>query len=275
MPWATLIIALLLCGGWPGLAPAANPPPANQSPPPPPVGIVEHLGQHLPGDVVLNDEQGRPVNLRQLITLPTILVPVYYACPTACNLLLGRLSQVLPQVRLQPGRDFQVVAVSFDERETPRLARQKHLDFTTAMAGGFPPQHWHFLTGDLANIMRLMDAIGFHFQRQGDMFRHPMALVAVSPSGKITRYLYGDNPLPFDLTMAATEAAGEKTGLSITRALALCYSYDPQGRRYVFNLMGMAGLAVLAGILLFVVFLVVGARKRRQRQAQTGARGEP
>ena len=190
---ATLVLCIVLSWSQLALAQASSPAPA------PEVGVQEHLGQYIPPEVVLRDENGQPVNLRQLITMPTILVPVYYACPTACNLLMGWLSQVLPQVGLTPGRDYQVVTVSFDEKETPELARKKHHDFTTAMAGKFPPEHWHFLTGDLENINRLMGAIGFHFQRQGDMFRHPVVLVAVSPTGKITRYLYGGNPLAFDI----------------------------------------------------------------------------
>ncbi len=254
---------LLLCLCWP--APAL----ARESLPdqPPAVGVQERLGQYIPADIVLRDEMGRTVNLRERITMPTILVPVYYACPTACNLLLGWLSQVLPQVALTPGRDYQVITVSFDERETPGLARRKHRDFTTAMAGKFPPEQWLFLTGDAQNISRLMNAIGFYFQRDGDMFRHPVVLVAVSPTGKITRYLYGGSPLAFDIAMAATEAAGEKPGLSVTRALAFCYSYDPQGQRYVFNLMRVAGIGVIFAILLFVAFLLAGARRRRRRQA--------
>ncbi|MBI5521528.1 MAG: SCO family protein [Desulfarculus sp.] len=265
-----LLLAWLCCWSTATLAHEERPTGAAPS-----VGVAERLGQYIPEDVVLADEEGRPLNLRQILTLPTILVPVYYSCPNACNLLLGRLAQVLPQVGLQAGRDYQVVTVSFDERETPDLARRKHHDFSTALAGGFPPQHWHFLTGGQDAIAKLMEAIGFGFQRQGDGFQHPMVLVALSPSGKITRYLYGGSPLAFDIAMAAVEAAGDRPGLSVTRALAFCYTYDPQGQRYVFNLMRVAGAAVLLGILLFVVFLWVGGRRRRRRQAANHKRSTP
>ncbi|MBI4798346.1 MAG: SCO family protein [Desulfarculus sp.] len=265
-----LLLGWLCC--WPPAALAHEERPADAAPS---VGVAERLGQYIPEDVVLADEAGRPVNLRQILTLPTILVPVYYACPNACNLLLGRLAQVLPQVGLSAGRDYQVVTVSFDERETPELARRKHRDFSTALAGRFPPQHWRFLTGDQDNIGLLMAAIGFAFQRQGEGFQHPMVLVALSPSGKITRYLHGGSPLPFDIAMAAVEAASERPGLSVTRALAFCYTYDPQGQRYVFNLMRVAGAAVLLGVLVFAAFLWAGARQRRRRQAAAPERKAP
>jgi protein SCO1/2 len=238
------------------------------------VGVTEHLGQHLPPDIVLRDEQGAAVDLRQLITVPTILVPVFYSCSNACNLLLGWLSQVLPQVGLTPGRDYQVVTVSFDPDETPALARRKHNDFTTALGGKFPPQHWHFLTGDQANIERLMQAIGFGYQRVSDGFQHPMVLVAVAPSGKITRYLYGGTPLAFDIAMAANEAAADRPGLSVTRALAFCYTYDAQGRRYVFDLMRVAGAGIIFALMLFALFLVLGSRKRRRSASPHPGQGQ-
>jgi protein SCO1/2 len=230
------------------------------------VGVDERLGSFIPGDIVLRDENGQSVNLKDLITLPTLLVPVYYTCPNDCNLLLGSLSQILPQVALTPGRDFQVLTVSFDASDTPEIALRRKNDFATALSARFPMQYWKFLSGDEAAIRTFTEAIGFHFVRDGKTFLHPVILVSVSPSGKIARYLYGPAPLPFDLTMAATEAAGETVGLSIKRAVAFCYSYDPAGRRYVFDLMKIAGISVLAGLGIFLLFVVFGGKKRTTGQ---------
>jgi protein SCO1/2 len=235
------------------------------------VGVVERLGQYIPEGIVLRDEAGQPVDVRRLMSLPTILVPIYYTCPTACSLLLGWLGQVLPQVGLTPGRDYQVVCVSFDETDTSELASRKRREFTTATKGGFPPEHWRFLTGDLEAIKALMAAIGFGFKRDGKLFQHPVVMVAVSPKGKIIRYLYGGTPLAFDIAMAATEAASGTPGVSITRALAFCYSYDPQGQRYVFNLMRVAGVSVLFALLLFGIFLYAAGRKRARRNKGLGS----
>jgi protein SCO1/2 len=169
-------------------------------------------------------------------------------------------------VGLKPGQDYQVLAVSFDERDTPATATKRKGDFLNAGSlsgsGGFPPQAWRFLTGDEANIRRLMDSVGFGYQRAGDAFKHSVVLVALSPSGKVTRYLYGIKPLPFDLAMAATEAAGGRTGLSIQRAVAMCYTYDPEGRRYVFDIMKVTGAGVLAALGLFGLFLAFGGKRR-------------
>lgn len=236
--------------------PAGEPAPAS-------VGVQEKLGQTIPDDIVMRDESGRDVNVKELVTVPTILVLVYYSCPNDCNLLLGSLAQVLPLVSLEPGKDYRVLSVSFDERDTPQVAARRKNDFVTAMGERFPARYWTFLTGDEANIRKLTDAVGFGFQRDGKAFKHPVVLVALSPSGKVVRYLYGVTPLPFDITMAATEAARETVGLSVRRAIAMCYTYDPQGRQYVFDLMKVSGAGILAAMALFGVFLYFGGRKKK------------
>lgn len=232
----------------------------------PGAGVTEHLGAQAALDVTLLDEDGRAVRLAELVTMPTFLAPVYYSCPNECNVLLGTLSTVLPQVGLTPGTEYQVLAVSFDDRDTPATATKRKGDFFQAgSASGlasFPPQAWRFLTGSEAEVRRLMDSVGFGYKRNGDAFQHSIALIALSPTGKITRYLYGIRPLAFDIAIAATEAAEGKTGLSVKRAIAMCYTYDPQGRRYVFDFMKVAGAGVLAALGIFGLFLAFGGKKR-------------
>jgi len=215
----------------------------------------------------VDNDTGTRLRLADLVTMPTVLAPVYYSCSNECNVLLGTLASVLPQVGLKPGVDYQVLAVSFDERDTPATASKRKGDFfnTTPFmqSGGYPPLAWRFLSGDEANIRRLMDSVGFGFQRSGDAFRHSIALIVLTPTGKISRYLYGIRPLAFDIALAATEAGSEKTGLSVKRAIAMCYTYDPQGRKYVFDFMKVAGAGVLAALGIFGLFLAFGGKKRR------------
>jgi protein SCO1/2 len=246
----------------PAQAPAeASPAPARQS-----AEVSEKVGQTADLDVTLVGEDGTPVRLRDLVTMPTVIAPVYYSCPNECNVLLGTLSQVLPQVGLKPGAEYQVLAVSFDDRDTPKNAASRKSDFLDTTAKGFPPSAWRFLTGDEHNVRRLMDSLGFGYTRVGDAFRHSVALIVLTPSGKISRYLYGIRPLAFDIAMAATEAGAERTGLSVKRAIAMCYTYDPQGRRYVFDLVKVAGAGILAALALFGLFLAFGGKKRGQKK---------
>jgi protein SCO1/2 len=224
--------------------------------------VVEKIGQHAALDVELYGEDGARLRLADLVTMPTIIAPVYYSCPNECNVLLGTLGQVLPQVGLRPGVDYQVLAISFDELDTPATATKRKGDFLNTTSAGFPPQAWRFLTGDEKNVRRLMDSLGFSYARTPTGFRHSVVLIALTPTGKISRYLYGIRPLAFDIAMAATEAGAEKTGLSVKRAIAMCYTYDPQGRRYVFDIVKVTGAGVLFALALFGLFLAFGGKRR-------------
>lgn len=230
------------------------------------IGVTEKLGGYIASEARFLDESGRPVTIGQIVDKPTIVVPIYFSCPNVCAIIQSSLTRVLPDVKLTPGVDFQVVSVSFDETDTPELAASQRRNYLAAMDFKYPESGWRFLTGDEKNIRLLTDSLGFGFRRQGKDFLHPVVVMAVSPKGKVVRYLYGTKPLAFDLTMAATEAGKEQIGLSVNRVLAYCFSYDPAGKRYAFNFMKITatGILVILGVLL-VSLLLAGRKKRRPR----------
>lgn len=227
------------------------------------VGMDEKLGGYIPLNTPFRDEDGKTVRLRDLVDRPTIIAPVYYKCPNVCNFLQGGLAQTLPEVALQAGEKYRVLSVSFDETETPELARGSKRNYLAATEGKIPPEAWRFLTGDRKNILALTDSLGFRFQRQGVDFLHPVAVAVVSPDGKIVRYLYGTRFLPMDLTLALVEASEGKVGATVKRVLGFCFSYDAQGKRYVFNILRVSAFVTLATAGAFVIFLLFGGRRRR------------
>ncbi len=229
----------------------------------PKVGLEEQLGGYIPLDVKFRDETGQEVTLRELIDGPTIIAPVYYTCPNVCTFIQGGLASVLPQVTLDPGEDFRVLSVSFDETENPSQAAQSKRNYYAAMKGQFPEEAWHFLTGTRENILRLTDSLGYNFQRQGKDFLHPIVVAVVSPDGKIVRYLHGTRFLPMDISLALVEASEGRVGATIKKVLGFCFSYDPQNRRYVFNLLRVAGAAVLLTLGAFLSFLLFTGRKKK------------
>ena len=125
----------------------------------------------------------------------------------------------------------------------------------------FPEDAWRFLTGDKENIHKLTDAVGFHFKRVGDDFEHPVSLIILAPDGKIVRYMYGTDPLPFDLKMALVEASQGRIGPAISKIARFCFSYDPKGRKLVFNTLKVTGTVTLFFALSFIVFLLFKGRK--------------
>jgi len=224
-------------------------------------GIDEKLGQIVPLDLTFYDEKGQEVSLRQLIRTPTILAPVYFSCPDVCSFLLYNLAGALNQLSSEPGKEYQVLAVSFDETEKPPLAIEKKRLYLKMIEKPFPEEAWRFLTGEEENIRKLTEAIGFHFKREGKTFQHPILMVILSPGGKITRYMYGTDVLPFDLKMALLEASEGRVGPTVSRVLRFCFSYDPKGRKYVFNTLKVTGIVTLLFALSFILFLVVKGKR--------------
>jgi protein SCO1/2 len=236
-----------------------------QSPAATDVGLDEHLGASIPLDLTFRDETGRSINLRDLVTVPTIIAPVYYKCPNVCSFLQGGLARALPEVKLEPGKDFRVLSVSFDETETPELAHRSKAIYMDAMRQKFPAGAWNFLTGDPQNIRKLLDAAGYRFQRQGEDFLHPVVIFVVTSDGRIVRYLHGTSVLPMDLTLALVEASEGRIGPTIRRVAQFCFSYDAENRRYVFNLFRVSATVILLTAGAFLAFLIRGGRKNPDR----------
>ena len=226
-----------------------------------PVGLSERLGARIPLDLTFRDEAGRKLRLSELVTGPTIILPVYYSCTNVCNYLQEGLARVLPEIKLVPGQDYRVLSVSFDERETPQRAARSKRMYETVMRGQFPAGNWIFLTGDAANIRRLTDAAGFEFQRQGNDFVHPVVSFVVAGDGMIVRYLYGTRFLAKDVTLALMEARQGKVGTTISKMVSYCFSFDPKSKSYEFNLLRVSATVIIICVLAFAAFLVFGGKK--------------
>lgn len=230
----------------------------------PPNFLDERLGDYIPLDTYFNDSNGNRVKLASLIDRPTLVVPVYYRCRNVCNLLLGSLAELIPQIKLTPGKDYRIVSISIDAEETPAIAAHSKATFMTAMNHKFPPEDWSFLTGDAKNIRLVTDSAGYRFQKKGEDFLHPVAAFVVSDKGKIVRYLNGYRFVPLDLTMALIEASEGRVGSPVHQALQFCFSYDPVGRRYTFNLLRVSATVILLTLGSFLLYLIFGGRKKKK-----------
>ncbi|MFN7958086.1 MAG: SCO family protein [Holophagaceae bacterium] len=232
------------------------------------VGINEKLGATIPLDLELKDEEGRSVTLRQLIDKPTILTLNYFRCAGICTPQLGGVAEVLNRTEAVPGRDFQVLTVSFDERDEPEVAAQKRTNYLGEIKRPFPPAAWRFLTGSGAATKALADAVGFRFKRDKDDFIHAAAIIFISPKGQVTRYMYGTTYLPADLQLAAQEAARGEAQPTINKFLKFCFSYDPVGRRYVLNTTSIGAAITILAAAIFVFTLTRKGRRTRSEEAQ-------
>ncbi|MFH2202249.1 MAG: SCO family protein [Elusimicrobiota bacterium] len=226
------------------------------------VGIEEKLGQKVPMDLRLIGEDGSAVRLGDLIDRPTLLTLTYFQCTGICSPQLKSVVDLLNGIRLEPGKDFRVLSVSFDKKDTPKIARLQKESQIKQVRRGVLPDSWRFLTGKPEATRRLVDAVGFDFIPYKKDFVHPAVLIVLSPEGTITRYMYGLSYLPSDVQMAVWEANKELARPTISKVLRYCYTYDPGSRTQVFRLTRVAGTVILATAGIFVGFLVVTGRKR-------------
>jgi protein SCO1/2 len=230
-----------------------------------PAGVDERLGARIPLDIAFRDETGGTVRLGDLVTGPTIILPVYYSCTNICNFLQGGLASVLPALQRAPGKEYRVLSISFDETETPELAARYKRMYLAAMNSPFPEEGWRFLTGDAESVRRLTDAAGYSFQRKGRDFIHPVASLVIAGDGTIVRYLYGTAFLPKDLTLALIEAQEGRVGTTVRTMVKYCFTFDPMRKTYVFNLLRVCATVVMICSGGFLAFLILSGRGRRQR----------
>jgi protein SCO1/2 len=229
------------------------------------IDVKEKLGQYISLNAAFLDENGKVVKLRDLMGKPTIVAPVYLSCTHTCPLLLGSLAETLGKAELTPGKDYAVITLSFDDRDTPEHARKKKRNYIRAIGGSFPEESWKFLTGNAENIQRFTGSLGFRFKREENGFSHPRALIFLSPNGKVSRYLYGTTFLPFDIKMALAEASQEKKELGHKMLLLYCFGYDSQEKRYVFNSSRVFLTVLFFLILSLGVFLIITRKKISKR----------
>lgn len=219
------------------------------------VGFEEKQGQYIDLAVKLVNEEGDTVLLKDVINKPTILNLVYFQCPGTCSPLMWGISKFVDEVDLKLGIDYQVITISFDPSERIVLGIKKKASYISTMKKKESAKGWLFFVSDSLNIAKLTQSVGFGYEKVNDQFVHPTGLIALASDGKIVRYLRGIDFLPFDIKITMVEAAEGKIGPSINRLLAICYSYDDQGNKFVFNVTRVSAIVILFFIV--VIFLVL------------------
>lgn len=230
------------------------------------IGIVEHLDAYLPDSISLTNEKGEKVWLSGLIDKPTVLNFVYFRCPGICSPLMEGVADVMDKSDMVPGKDYQVLTISFDPSETIDLGVMKKKNYLNLMTNkdkvNEAKSGWQFFVSDSASIVRVTNATGFRYKRTGNDFLHAASLTVVSPDKKITRYLNGLRFLPFEWKMAMVEASKGQSGPTINKVLRFCFSYDPKGQTYVLNVTKISASLILTFALSLLLYLVLKKPKR-------------
>jgi len=230
------------------------------------IGFDQNLDQPVPLDTVFRDEAGATVRLGDYFgTRPVVLVFAYYDCPMLCTLVINGLASALDLLSLEPGKDFEIVTVSFNPRDTPAMAAAKKAGYIQRYKRAGAARGWHFLTGDQPSIDRLTKAAGFRYAWDAGtkQFAHPSGVVVLTPEGRLARYLFGIEYGPRDLRFALVEASAGHVGSPVDTLLLYCYHYDPMNGRYGLVIMQVMRLAGAATVLAIGSFIVVMLRREK------------
>ena len=243
--------------GFTGGIVASNVPPKIQH-----VTFSQRLGERLPLDVRLTDESGTSVALGEYFgkDKPVVLAFVYYQCPMLCPLVMNGISSALKVVPFTPGKDFDVVLISFDARDTPEAANAKKRAHLQHWATPENADGWHFLTGTDQEIRRVANAAGFTYEwdEETQQFAHVSGLLVATPDGRLSRYFYGVEFSPKDLRLALVDSGRGQLGSVVDELLLYCFHYDPSSGRYgaaFMNLIRLGGVLTVVLILGFVVLM--------------------
>jgi protein SCO1/2 len=238
------------------------------------VGYDQRLGEQLPLDLPFRDEAGREVKLGDYFSRrPVVMIFAYYHCPMLCDLVVQGATGSLKALTLAAGQDFDVVVVSIDPKETPRQAKEAKRDALAHYGRTGTGAGWHFLTGAQQPILELTKAAGFRYvyDKKSNEFAHAAGVMILTPSGRISRYLYGIEYAPRDMRLALVESGEGRIGNLADQVLLYCFHYDPVYGKYsamTMNILRLAAVATVLGLGLLIVLL-----KRRERVETTGPVG--
>lgn len=231
------------------------------------IGIEQKLGDQLPLDTELKDENGKAVKLGDFFTgsKPVIVAFVYYECPMLCNEVLNGLTGSLKGLSFEAGKEFDVVAVSFDARENekPDLAKNKKAAYMERYGRPGTEKGWHFLTGSQESIDKLTKAAGFSYEwdEKSNQFAHAGGIMIATPEGKLARYFYGIDYAPKDLKFSLMESADNKVGSVAEKLFLYCYHYDPSTGKYGLAILRVMRLGGIATLLILGISLVIFWRR--------------
>lgn len=268
---AGLLLGLIPAVAHAGFNTPTQGPPPNSAAITQDVNITDHTGAKLPLDLKFLDETGKPVVLGQYFTgkKPVILQLGYYGCPMLCEYISQGLAASVKSVSLTAGKDYELVFVSIDPKETPELAAQKKASFLADYARD-AGSGWHFLTGRQADIAALAKADGFNYKwvESAGQFAHPAALTLSTPDGRISRYLYGVRFDPTTLRESLVEASDGKIGNTLDQIYLTCFRYDGHQGKYA---MAAIGMMRIGGVLIMIVVGTVLIRMLRKEMKSRDA----
>src|SRR5215469_16051950 len=249
---------------------AATLPPALQN-----VGFEPPLNGQMPLDVHFRDETGREVALGEFFgQKPVVLAFVYYSCPMLCDEIQRGVVGTLRMLSFNPGRDYEVVFISFDAHDTTEMAAEKKKAALDRFRRPEAVSGWHFLTGSEESIEAATRAANFrfHYDAKSRLFAHASGVMILTADGRISRYFYGVEYPGRDMRLGLVDASAGKIGTPIDHVLLFCYHYDPSSAKYSASILRIIRLGGILTILSLVAGIWI-SRRREVRASHSSLQG--
>jgi protein SCO1 len=239
------------------------------------VTIEQKLNSQVPLDLPFKDENGKAVKLGDYFRSgrPVVLALVYYDCPMLCTQILNGMVRAAKVLSFTPGKDYEILAISFDARETPKQAIEKKQVYMKDYGHPETADGWHFLTGGPDAIRKVTDAVGFRYKWDvyTATFAHASAIYVLTPEGKLSKYFYGIEYSPKDMRLGLVEASRNRIGNAVDQVLLFCYHFDPTSAKYTFLAMGILRAAGAATLLMLGGFVIIMLRRDSRQKGRRAA----
>jgi len=236
------------------------------------IRVDERLNEYIPLDLTFTADDGRRIKLEEYFyqEKPVILILGYYTCPMLCNLVFNGVRDVVKEMAWTPGKEFQILTVSIDPRETDVVASAKKKNYIESIGKPGIDDGWIFLTGEEDQSRVLADALGFHYyyDEKEDQYAHPAVIFILTEEGKISRYFYGIQFRERDVRLAMMDAADGRVGSTLDKIILYCYHYDPDAGSYVIfagNIMRIGGILTVIVLGFILAFFWIRERRKKAR----------
>ena len=229
--------------------------------------ITEHLNTFVDTSLEFTNQDGEKKPLKDFFipNRPTIITPVYFNCPNLCTFTLNGTLKMLNEIKLKLGDDFNVMSISIDPTEGPELSLVKANNYYKEMT---KPERgkagWLFMTGQAENVTKLMNQLGFSYQKDGPDYIHTAAIMVLTPKGKISRYFYGVEYKPKDVKFSLVEASKGKIGSTLDKVLLNCFTFDPTLGKYTPQIWKITRIFCIGFSILVAVLIIVLKLKERK-----------
>ncbi len=246
-----LLLCALLLSTAPAMAQVDDPTPGVAAG----ATIVSKPDAQVPLDLQFSDESGQRVKLRDYFqpNRPVLLIMVYFGCPKLCSLSLNGVTKAVRKIDLQPGREFEIVTVSFNPKEGPELAAAKKANYIKSLGKPEADAGWHFLTSsDPTAAKTLGDDIGFGFRLNPEtgQYLHEAGIYLCTPEGRVSRVEQGvefDAEVLRDSLIHASEGKISSGLFGVALACGIVH-FDTQTGKYTWaamTIMRVTGIMTL------------------------------